>query len=140
MKFGWKVVATIAALGASAFAGAQLDKILKGAGVAVAISQFGPDINKGINKLAGYTNTEQAMTKVVPIITIGRGAYAGAAQVMGPRSLVNKVKAVAQVEGDLFGRVVRFKVLVPVESDNKNMSNIKRVAGVGISAMVDLKL
>jgi hypothetical protein len=123
-----------------AFAYAQLDKVLKGGAIAVAVDKFGPDINKGINSLTGDRNlsTQQA-TKVVPILSIGSGEYLGAVQVTGPKAQVNKVKAVAQLEGNfrLIGGI-RLKALIPIEA--RSVSNIRRVPGVGVSALVDIRL
>ena len=61
-----------------------------------------------------------------------------ACQVMGPEASVNKVSAVAQVEGGLNALGVRVRVLVPVAT--KNITNIKRIPGVGISGLIDVKL
>jgi hypothetical protein len=75
----------------------------------------------------------------VPILTLGGGAYAGCVQVAGPDDRVEKVKAVAQIEQSFsFLGKVRVKALVPVET--RSMTSIKRVPGVGVSALVDLKL
>ncbi len=116
----------------------KLGDVIKVAGVGVAVDRFGPDINKAINKLQNFSDSQQLMTKVVPIISVGKGGYIGAVQVMGPPALVQKVKAVAQLETD-FVRAVRLKALIPVESKDV-VKNIKRVVGVGISAIVDLKI
>jgi len=118
----------------------QLDKVLKGGAIAFAVDRFGPQIDKGINALVDNKNLrlDQA-TKVVPILSIGTGAYAGAVQVTGPQESVDKVKAVAQLEGDvrLLGKI-RIKALVPIEA--RSISNLRRVPGVGVSALVDIKL
>lgn len=121
-----------------AIAGAQLGDLLKIAGVGAAVDRFGPDINKAVNKLQGFSDSEELMTKVVPIVSVGKGTAIGAAQVMGPPSLVKKVNAVGQLETDILGRVVRIKALIPIES--KGATNIKRVVGVGVSAVIDLKV
>ncbi|GIV02334.1 MAG: hypothetical protein KatS3mg015_1164 [Fimbriimonadales bacterium] len=57
---------------------------------------------------------------------------------MGPASQVNKVRAVAQVEGKVFGGVVRIKALIPVSTTS--VTNIRRVDGVGVSAIIDVKI
>jgi hypothetical protein len=130
-------VATLMAL--SAFAAPQLKELLKIAGVGAAVKQFGPDINKAINGLTKHKDTNTMTTKVVPILSVGVGKGAiGAAQVIGPRSAVSKVQAVAQVEGSLFGEI-RFKALIPISS-KEVLKDIKRVDGVGVSGIVDLKL
>ena len=85
---------------------------------------------------AGGLSTEYT-TKVVPIISIGTKGYIGAAQVTGPASSIEQVKAVAQVEGS-FNGMVRVKGLVPVDSTNP--VGASRVQGVGVSALIDLKI
>ena len=124
---------------ASGVATAQLGAILKGGGIAFLVKQFGKDINKGINDLTHTQgSTATYATKVVPIISVGSGTEAGACQVMGPPSAVNKVSAVAQVEGNFRALGVRIRALVPVAT--KNITNIKRIPGVGISGLIDVKL
>ena len=80
---------------------AQLGKVLKGGAIAIAVDQFGPQINSALNRLMGSKNLgpEQA-TKVVPILSIGSGSYLGAVQVTGPDEVLDRVKAVAFCGGD----------------------------------------
>ena len=120
-------------------ASAQLDKILKGGGIALIVSKFGPDINKAINGLTKTKNDDpEFATKVVPILSAGTGAYAGAVQVAGPRAAVNKVQAVAQIEGKFNPLGIRIRALVPIST--KSVTNIRRVTGVGVSGLLDVKL
>ena len=77
-------------------------------------------------------------TKVVPIISFGSGGHIGAAQVMGSSEQVARVEAVLQVEGDFNGRTFRVKALIP--SDSKNPLKFSRVQGVGVSAVIDVKI
>lgn len=111
--------------------------LLKIGGIGLVVDRVGPDINKAINKLQNFSDSQEQMTKVVPILSLGSGKYIGAVQVMGRRDLVSKVKAVVQLETKFAG-AVRLKALVPVEA--KSVSNVKRVVGVGVSAIVDLKI
>ena len=145
MHIGKKKIALVVGIGAmamSAFAGYQfgINQVLKIGGVALAVKTFGKDMNKGINKLSNHTDSNLITTKVVPIFSIGisTGSAIGAAQVMGPRKLVDQVVGVGQPQADLFGHEVRLKALIPVSS--KNFSDIKRVDGVGVSGIVDIKL
>lgn len=139
-KKAWLVATGVLAL--SAFGVTQgIRQVIKIVGVGAAVKQFGPEINRGINKLANHTDTSTRATKVVPIISAGidsRKAI-GAAQVMGPKSLVDKVQAVAQLEQDLFGREIKIRAMIPVESQDV-VKNIRKVDGVGVSGIVDLKL
>ena len=122
-------------------AGAQLGSIIKGGAIAVAVSKFGKDIDKAINTLTGQKNVSQTQaTKVVPILSIGDGGHVGAVQVAGPARLVNRVEAVAQLEGR-FRAIggVRLRALVPI-STKTPQRGLDRVEGVGVSAIIDFKL
>lgn len=137
------IFASVAAVAIMGSAGAALfgdiiTDLLKIGGVGLVVDRFGPDINKAFNTVQGFKSDEAQMTKVVPILSVGQGKYVGAVQVMGPKSAVQKVKAVAQVETKFAG-TVRLKAMIPVESKNV-VENIRRVPGVGISGIVDLKL
>lgn len=119
---------------------AGLGDILKGAGIVFLVDRFSDDLNSFINKLTLNKGVNVAdKTKVVPILSVGQGGYAGAAQVSGPAELVEKVKAVAQIEANMSGKTFRVKVLVPVESKDV-VKDIKRVSGVGVSAVIDVHL
>ena len=115
----------------------QLDTLIKGAGIYVVIQKVGPQINKAINGLTKHSDTNRSYTKVVPIISFGSGAAAGAAQVMGAQSQVEKVTSVLQMEGKALG-AVRFKALIPIAS--KDARDTHSVDGVGVSGIVDIKL
>ncbi len=119
---------------------AGLGDVLKGAGLVLLVDRFSDDLNKFINKITLNKGVGVAdRTKVVPIISFGQGGYVGAAQVSGPAHLVDKVKAVAQLEANMSGKTFRIKALVPVESKDI-VKDIKRVGGVGVSAVIDVRL
>lgn len=121
-------------------AGVNLGGVLKGAGIVLLVNKFGGDLNKTINKLTANKGVAvNEMTKVVPIISIGGGSYVGAAQVSGPAAKVKLVKAVAQLETNFSGKTFRIKALVPVASKDA-IKNIKRISGVGVSAIIDIRL
>jgi hypothetical protein len=138
-KKAWLVLAGILSL--TAIGATQIREIIKIVGVGAAVKQFGPQINRAINGLANHKDTSTRATKVVPIISAGINSRKaiGAAQVMGPKSLVDKVQAVAQLDQDLFGREIKIRAMIPVESQDV-IKNIRKVDGVGISGIVDLKL
>jgi len=127
-------------IGSVSVRGADFGSVLKGAGIVILVDRFGEEINKTINKLTMNKGVgTEDRTNVVPIISVGQGGYAGAAQVSGPAHLVEKVKAVAQLETGFQGRTFRIKVLIPVESKDV-VKDLKRVSGVGVSAIVDVRL
>ncbi len=117
----------------------QLDKVLKAGGIAVVVDRLGKDIDRFVNNLTNTKPDKNFATKVVPIVSVGKGAYVGAAQVMGKPELVQKVQAVAQVEGDFMGREVRVRGLIPISTKNPGR-NLDRVEGVGVSAIIDIRL
>lgn len=127
----------------AAFGGTQIMQVIKVLGVGVAIDKFGPQINKEFNKLLNHKDSDQNYTKVVPIISIGVGSKSaiGAAQVKGAKVNVEKVRAVAAPEVELFGRELRLRGMIPVSTGEvKSKSDIKPVDGVGVSGIVDIKL
>lgn len=120
----------------------NLGSIVKIAGIGLLVDQFGPQLNNFINALMAQHNaTPEFATKVVPILTVGvlgNSGYIGAAQVMGPQNLVNKVQAVVQVESGFNGNMFRVKGLIPI--DSKVPVNFTRVSGVSVSAMIDVRI
>lgn len=134
------VILVITAL-ISSVATAQLEQIIKIGGIGLLVQRFGGDINRGMNALTKHKDTPQDSTKVVPILSIGIGKSSaiGAAQVMGPKAQVDKVKALAQPETELFGKEVRIRGLIPVSSTDVTR-RIDRVKGVGVSGIVDIRL
>ena len=112
--------------------------LIKGGIVGVGVDKYGPSINSFLNKLLNQKNLGTTYaTKVVPIVSLGNGSRVGAAQVTGPTAEVERVKAVAQVEGS-FNNIARAKGLVPV--DSANPAGASRIQGVGVSAVIDLKI
>ena len=135
-------VATVGLVGvqqAQAFnLGSLLGGVLKVGGVNFVIDKYADSINGFLNNLLKQNNLSTTYsTKVVPIVSLGGGAHIGAAQVTGPSSEVERVEAVAQIEAS-FNSVARVKGLVPI--DSKNPSTANRIHGVGISAIIDLKI
>jgi hypothetical protein len=122
-------------------AGAQFKQLIKVVGVGAAVKQFGPQINSALNKLQNHKDSSTMTTKVVPIISGGIASRqaVGAAQVMGPRYQVEKVQAVAQIDQDILGKEVKIRAMIPIES-KEILKDIRRVEGVGVSGIVDLKL
>lgn len=117
----------------------ELSDILKAGGVVAVVKVFGKQINDAINTVLMNRKLENKQaTKVVPIVSIGSGAYVGAAQVIGDKDAVRKVEAVAQIEVNLPGSA-RGKILIPIDNAT-NLSKIRRVYKVGISAVIDVKL
>ncbi len=116
----------------------NLGDILKVGGVAFIVDRFAGPLNNFINTLTAKHNANSNYaTKVVPIITLGSGGYVGAAQISGPQDQVNKTQAAIQIEAD-FNSQLRVKALIPI--DSKNPVNFSRVQGVGVSALIDVRI
>lgn len=133
------VVALLASTALTTQAG-LLGDVAKVGIVGLAVDKFGLQINSALNKVTANKNlsTDEA-TNVVPIISLGGGGYIGAVQVIGARENVDNCKAVVQIEvNQVIGKNIRAKVLVPVGS--KTTSNIKRIYGVGVSAIIDIRI
>lgn len=117
----------------------SLGDVLKVGGIGFVIDKFSGPLNNFINTLTFKhgAGTDYA-TKVVPILTFGSGGYVGAAQVTGPEDLVDRTEAVVQIEGNFNGNQFRVKALIPI--DSKNPVNFSRVQGVGVSAIIDVRI
>ena len=121
----------------TAQAGGYLGKILKGGVIGYAVDATAGPLNDGINAVtAKYGVSSTDATKVVPIISVGDGSRAGAAQVSGPQAKVDQVKAALIIEQTILG--IRAKVLIPV--DKVDYKNVNRVQGVGVSASLDVNI
>lgn len=134
------LIACLAGAGLAAVAAhaIELGDIVKVAGVAFLVSQYDDEIDSFITSGLGEREAAaQGATKVVPILSLGRGGYIGAAQVVGNPENVRRVKAVVQVEGR-FGSA-RAQILVPVTTDQASGSP-DRAKGVGVSAVIELKV
>ena len=120
---------------ASAF---DLGTVLKGGAISAAVTIAAEPLNKAINAVtAKYGVSSTDATKVVPIITVGDGSRAGAAQVSGPTEKVAECKAALLIEQTVLG-VVKAKVLIPINSEG--ITNIQRVQGVGVAASIDASI
>jgi hypothetical protein len=116
-------------------------------GIGYVVKTYGSQINDFINRLMSNNHAANNLkTKVVPILSLGvgiagpnQGSYVGAVQVMGPAAAVDKVEAVAQIEG-VFLDALRVKGLVPVDNLNPVAGNLHRVYGVGVTALIDFKI
>ncbi len=144
MKFH-KSKATLLVAGALIFsagaASAQLEQIFKIGGTALIVKQFGGSINSLLNRVTGQNNLDDrdVVTKVVPVLSAGSRGAIGIVQVAGPRYQVDKVKAVAQLQTQVRAlSTLQARILIPIDADN--LRDIRRVPGVGVSAIVDIKL
>ena len=137
------LIVTVLAFGAVPAAQAiDLSDILKVGGIGILVDRFSPQLNSFINTLMmQHKAAPEFATKVVPILTVGvlgNSGYIGAAQVMGPQNLVDRVQAVVQVESNFNGNMFRVKGLIPI--DSKIPVNFNRVSGVGVSAIIDVRI
>jgi hypothetical protein len=82
------------------------------------------------------TADENQVQKAVPVLSLGSGLRVGMALVTGPTSQVDKVKVVAQIEGDFKG--ARIRALVPIETES--LKELHRVPETSVCGIADLKL
>jgi hypothetical protein len=118
--------------------GGSIGSVIKVFGIGFAVKQFGPNINKVINSLLAQKGLAyQGATKVVPIISVGKGVNVGAAQVQGEPAAVDQVRAVGQAELRIGS--VGLQKLFPVDSitPTKGYHEIK---GTGVSAIIDFRV
>ncbi|MCS6950690.1 MAG: hypothetical protein NZ520_09540, partial [bacterium] len=97
----------------------------------------GNQLNEVINRLSLRKDAAE-FTKVIPMATLGENAYIGGAQVSGAAADVDKVQGVWQYE-DLFSNgMFRVKILIP--TDDLNPLKLRRVDGVGLTAVIDMRV
>ena len=137
-----KIVAPILLVAMMApIAAPQIGQIIKVLGMREVVKRFGGDINNALNKMVKRDPKSALMTKVVPVISGGISSRqaVGLVQVCGPKRQIDKVKAVAQLDQDMFGKEIKIRAMVPINSDTIE-KDIKPVDEVGITGIVDLKL
>ncbi|MDY6085043.1 MAG: hypothetical protein SPI25_07365 [Dialister sp.] len=129
-----------AASSVSAFnLGSVLGGVVKVGGIGFLVDKYGEQVNAAINKvmMKEGAGTNYA-TKVVPIVSLGNSGYIGAAQVIGDADQVEKVEAVGQLEISWNDKLFRIKGMIPM--DSKNPTSFSRVQGVGVSAVIDVRV
>lgn len=120
----------------------DITTLIKIFGIGYVVKQYAGPLNTFVNNLLDNRGVKvREQTKVVPVLSLGVGqaSYIGAAQVSGPKAALQKVQAVGQLEGDFSG-VFRVKALVPIDSENPVSDGIRRVPGVGVTAVIDIRL
>ena len=119
--------------------GWNVTDVLKAGAIGYAASQYGPQLNTFINSvLKNEGGLPTGETRVVPYLSFGTKAYIGMMQVAGPSAQVRQVKAVWQFEQLFDSGRVRLRALVP--TDSINPLKLKRVKGVGCTAVIDAML
>lgn len=118
----------------------DLGDVIKVGGIGWAVKTYGKQINSFLNTTLAQKNARVVdNTKVVPIVSLGNGGHIGAAQVMGPASELDKVKAVGQGELNIGGQEFRINGLFPINTTNP-LKGVKRIQGVGVSAIIDFRI
>ena len=119
--------------------GSILGGIVKVGGIGFLVDKYGESLNSAINSvmMKEGAGTNYA-TKVVPIVSIGNRGYIGAAQVIGDADQVEKVEAVGQLEIIRSNKLFSIKGIIPKEI--KKPASFSRVQGVGVSAVIDVRV
>ncbi len=143
------LIATAVTGGMTAAAAAQgniFNQIIEVVGIGLVVKTLGPQINDSVNALMFNHRAEnREQTKVVPILSLGvgisspGGAYIGAAQVSGPEEALATVQAVTQIEAT-FSNAVRVRALIPIDSLSPLPGSFHRVYGVGVTALIDIRI
>ncbi len=115
--------------------GVGASQIIRAAAVAVGVKAVANPLNKFINTI---TFNKGVATAVVPMASFGEKAYIGGVQISGSARTFDDVKAVWQYE-DLF-KNGQFRVKILVPSNSINPLKLKRVQGVGITAVIDTSI
>lgn len=110
-------------------------EVIRAAAVAVGVKAAADPLNKVINTI---TFNKGVATAVVPMASFGEKAYIGGVQISGSATTFDSVKAVWQYE-DLFSNG-KFRVKILVPSNSINPLKLKRVQGVGITAVIDTSI
>ncbi len=121
--------------------GGALGSLIKIGGIALIVQQFDDEINNSINGIMQKNGVmPQAKTRVVPIIRLGvnDSTAVGAAQIVGPASQVDKVRAVGQ--GNIRIGGLQGRVLIPLSTKRSESSTVRGVGGVGVSANIKIKI
>ena len=114
-------------------------KTAKVLGISGLVRAFARPLNSFINELLVNKKVENRdKTKVVPIISFGERKAIGAAQVSGSDEALEKVRAVILYEDVYKDKRFRVKALVP--GDSSNPTRFSRVYGIGVTAVIDVKI
>lgn len=145
LRLAAAVLAIVVVVGSTAAYGQDIISIIKTLGVGYAVRTFAPQINNFINSLLAARDAQtRQTTKVVPILSLTIGINApgqatiGAAQVAGSKAAIDRVQAVAAVDAN-FQNVFHIRALIPVDS-LEPWKRLRRVVGVGVSAIIDLRI
>ena len=106
--------------------GSVLGGVVKVGGIGYLVDRYSEQLNSAINSIMMKegAGTNYA-TKVVPIV-------------IGDADQVEKVEAVGQLEISWNDKLFRIKGLIPM--DSKNPLSFSRVQGVGVSAVIDVRV
>lgn len=128
------------ALGVAVASAQSFRQILRIGGAVAVADRLGPQIDSALNSATGQRNLgTEAATKVVPILSVGERKFIGIVQVAGPSDAVGQTQAVAQIETriPLIGGS-RARVLIPINT--RSVTNMRRVSGVGVASVIDMRL
>ena len=137
-------IAALAVTAAPARADIDLGDLVKGAvkvvGINALIGKYHNQLDDATNKVLDNAKcgTGAASDVVVIVSPLGGNKYIGAAQIVGPKDQVDKVRAVVQLEQSFMGKMFRIKAMIP--ADSQDPTHFHRVSGVGVSAVIDVKI
>jgi hypothetical protein len=127
-------------LGVGVASSQSFRQLLKVGGAVAVADRLGPQIDSTLNKVTRQRDLGETMdTKIVPVLSVGQRKHIGIVQVAGPKAAVDQTRAVAQFETrvPLIGGS-RARILIPINT--RSVTDMKRVSGVGVSSMIDMRL
>ena len=134
---------TLIIFASAGIASASLGNILRDGALIVgggaAVTLLSSQINDFINTVTLNRGAKfDGFTKVVPILSLGSNTRIGAAQIgANTQDAMERTQAVGQLEVEFSG--IRISILIPIDSLNP-LQQFRRVQGVGVTAIVDVKL
>ncbi|MBI3909863.1 MAG: hypothetical protein HY320_02905 [Armatimonadetes bacterium] len=134
------LAATLGASSARVARAVDIGDIVQVFGIAYAVRVFGDEINSFLNSVFAQRGVRwEGRTKVVPMLSLGSGAFIGAAQVAGPPDRVRETRAVAAGEVRVISNV-RVTGIIPINTTNPLRRSFRRIEGVGLSALIDFRI
>ena len=131
----------VAALASGVASAGLVRGILRGGATKFLVERHGDEVNDFMNKLSkNETYGRGYATKVVNVVSFGKGMRVGVVQVIGPQAQVARVRAVVQLEGQISLLDLRVRGLVPINNDRGIFTGVERVEGVGVSGIIDIDL
>lgn len=139
LVFALLALAVVAPVAEASALSRLLSRAARVVGIEAVVRHFAVELDAFINKLLLNKKVEnREKTRVVPIISFGERKAVGAVQVSGTPEALEAVRAVILYE-DVFSRG-KFQIKALIPGDSADPTKFNRVYGIGVTAMIDVKL